>query len=104
MRIRALIVTLVAAFLATAGTASAVVVDHPSEPAPAWFTENFKQQVDASGSQGVPVQEPGALDVCPGAVLHEGGVGTGTCLVFPFGCTESTPFSGWLRSLSRRMI
>jgi hypothetical protein len=78
-----------AAFLTMTGTASAAEVDYPRNPAPAWFTEDFKQRVDASGRQGVPLDEPGALDVCPGVVLHEGGVGTGTCLVFPFGCTAN---------------
>lgn len=89
MRARGLIVTAVAAFLAITGTAPAAMVDYPREPAPAWFTEDFKQRVDASGTQGVPLDEPGALDVCPGVVLHEGGVGTGTCLVVPFGCTAN---------------
>jgi hypothetical protein len=89
VRVRRLIVTAVAAFVAMTGTASAALVDHPANQAPAWFTEDFKQRVDASGTQGVPLDEPGALDVCPGAVFHEGGVGTGTCLVFPFGCTAN---------------
>jgi hypothetical protein len=82
-------VTAVVAFLAATGTASAAQVDYPRNPAPAWFTEDLRQMVDASGSQGVPVDEPGVLDVCPGVVLHEGGVGTGTCLVFPAGCTAN---------------
>jgi hypothetical protein len=88
MRTRILIAT-AAAVLTMTGTASAAVVDHPSEPAPAWFTEDFRQRVDAAGLQGVPLEEPGALDVCPGVVIHEGGVGTGTCLVYPFGCTAN---------------
>lgn len=77
------------AMLTMTGTASAAVVDYPRDPAPAWFTEDFKQRVDAAGLQGVPLEEPGALDVCPGVVIHEGGVGTGTCLVYPFGCTAN---------------
>jgi hypothetical protein len=89
VRLLGLAIAAVLAFFAIAGTASAAVVDYPREPAPAWFTEEFKQRVDASGTQGVPLQEPGALDVCPGAVIHEGGVGTGTCLVVPFGCTAN---------------
>lgn len=79
-----------ATLLTMTGTASAAPqVDYPRNPAPAWFTEDFKQRVDASGPQGVPLDEHSALDVCPGVVLHEGGVGTGTCLVFPFGCTAN---------------
>ena len=71
------------------------MVGYPSNPAPAWFTEDFKQRVDASGRQGVPLDEHGTLDVCPGVVIHEGGVGTGTCLVFPFGGTANfVYFSG----------
>ncbi|MGH2957015.1 MAG: hypothetical protein ACRDL6_08490 [Solirubrobacterales bacterium] len=92
MRARWLImimVAAVAAFSVMAGTASAAVVDYPRDPAPAWFTEDFKQRVDTSGPEGVPLDEHSALDVCPGVVLHEGGVGTGTCLVFPFGCTAN---------------
>jgi hypothetical protein len=101
MRIRVLLVTVIAAFVAVTGTASAALmnltgtpsggptVTHPSTAAPAWFTQDFRQRVDASGTKGVPVDEPGALDVCPGIELHEGGVGTGTCLVFPFGCTAN---------------
>jgi hypothetical protein len=89
MRIRALIITVAAAFVVTTGTASAAEVSHPSNPAPAWFTPELRAQVDAAGPQGVPVAGPGALDVCPGAVIHEGGVGTGTCLVFPYGCTAN---------------
>lgn len=87
---RGLISTLAAAaFLLMAEAASAQQVDFPRNPAPAWFTEDFREQVDASGPQGVPLDEPGVLDVCPGVVFHEGGVGTGTCLVFPFGCTAN---------------
>jgi hypothetical protein len=87
---KALVTVAAAAFLSITGTASAEpIVDYPRDPAPAWFTQDFKQRVDAAGVQGVPLDEPGALDVCPGAVLHEGGVGTGTCLVFPFGCTAN---------------
>lgn len=89
MRICVLMVAVTAVFVAFTGTGSAAVVDHPSQPAPAWFTEDFKRQVDAAGRQGVPLEEPGALDVCPGLVIHEGGVGTGTCLVYPFGCTAN---------------
>jgi len=87
---RGLLITLAAAFLSMTGAASAQpVVDYPSTPAPAWFTPEFKQRVDAAGTQGVPLEEPGPLDVCPGAVFHEGGVGTGTCLVVPAGCTAN---------------
>lgn len=78
-----------AVFLLTGGTASATDVSHPANPAPSWFTDEFKQQVDASGTQGVPVDGPSVIDVCPGAVIHEGGVGAGTCLVYPFGCTAN---------------
>jgi hypothetical protein len=88
VRARLLMVTVVA-FFAMAGTASAALVDQPRNPAPAWFTAELREQVDASGPQGVPVDEHSVLDVCPGVVLHEGGVGTGTCLVYPFGCTAN---------------
>jgi hypothetical protein len=93
MRTRVLIVAVAAAFVASTGTASAATLKHPSNPAPAWFTKGFKQRVDAAGLKGVPVDEPGALDVCPGIVIHEGGVGTGTCLVYPFGCTANFVYS-----------
>jgi hypothetical protein len=39
--------------------------------------------------RGVGVKGPSVLDVCPGAVFHESGVGTGTCLVYPAGCTAN---------------
>jgi hypothetical protein len=85
---------LIAAVLTTVllGSATAVAqadVRQPANPAPAWFTDAFKQQVDAAGHAGVPLAGPSALDVCPGAVFHEGGVGTGTCLVYPYGCTAN---------------
>ena len=92
MRLRALIAAaMVAAFvLGLANTASAASFDKPRNPAPAWFNDSFKQQVDAAGHDGVPVDGPTALDVCPGVVaFHEGGVGTGTCLVYPYGCTAN---------------
>jgi hypothetical protein len=86
---RALVLS-TAVFLLTAGTATAAPqVDQPSNPAPAWFTQEFQQRVDAAGTQGIPVDEHSALDVCPGAVIHEGAVGTGTCLVYPAGCTAN---------------
>jgi hypothetical protein len=78
-----------AAFLGVAGTASAAQVEHPSNPAPAWFTEDLRDRVDAAGPGGVPVDEHSILDVCPGVVYHEGAVGTGTCLVYPYGCTAN---------------
>jgi hypothetical protein len=86
---RLLVSVAAAAFLLMTGTASAQQVDYPRNPAPAWFTHELKQRVDASGTRGVPLDEPGVLDVCPGAVFHEGSVGTGTCLVFPAGCTAN---------------
>jgi len=89
VRALGLIITGLLASLAFTGTASAVTVDQPSNPPPDWFTADLKQQVDAAGPEGVPVDEHGILDVCPGAVLHEGGVGAGTCLVVPFGCTAN---------------
>lgn len=70
-------------------TASAAQVSQPAKPAPAWFDQGLKAQVDAAGVQGVPLDDHGALDVCPGVVLQEGAVGTGTCLVVPFGCTAN---------------
>lgn len=90
MRRRTLIGAVLAlALLGTAGTAQAAQIDHPRNPAPAWFTPEFKALVDASGIRGVPVDEPAVTDVCPGVAIHEGGVGTGTCLVYPFGCTAN---------------
>jgi hypothetical protein len=86
-----------AAFLITTGTAtgtaSAAEVSHPTGSAPAWFTAELRQQVDASGTEGVPLDDHSALDVCPGAEIHEGGVGTGTCLVYPAGCTANFVYS-----------
>jgi hypothetical protein len=91
MRTRAVWAALTAAvlMLAVAPTASAAELQHPRKPPPSWFTQDVKQKVDAAGHQGVPLAEPSALDVCPGAVFHEGGVGTGTCLVYPYGCTAN---------------
>jgi hypothetical protein len=72
------------------GTATASAdVSYPRNPAPAWFTQDFQSRVDAAGARGVPVAGPSVFDVCPGAVIHEGGVGTGTCLVYPYGCTAN---------------
>ena len=95
MRLRALCAAAVAAILllSITGAASAASFDHPVNPAPSWFTDDFKQKVDAAGLEGVPLDGPSALDVCPGAVLHEGGVGTGTCLVYPYGCTANFVYS-----------
>src|SRR5215218_6496350 len=91
MRVRAFMAAGMAVLVLCVGaaTAAAVEVDHPRKAPPAWFTTDFKQKVDAAGPVGVPVDEPTVLDVCPGAAIHEGGVGTGTCLVFPFGCTAN---------------
>ena len=96
MRLRALFAAAMVAALAlclTATTASAANVELPRKAPPAWFTDDFKQQVDAAGTEGVPLDEHSALDVCPGAVLQEGGVGTGTCLVYPYGCTANFVYS-----------
>src|SRR5687767_1827429 len=92
MRVRALFAAAMVAALAlclTATTASAADVELPRKAPPAWLTEDFRQQVDAAGTEGVPLDDHSVLDVCPGAVLHEGGVGTGTCLVYPYGCTAN---------------
>jgi hypothetical protein len=75
--------------LSVTATASGVTITHPRNPVPAWFTSDFKQRVDAAGHRGVPVDGPSVLDVCPGVVFHENGVGTGTCLVYPYGCTAN---------------
>jgi hypothetical protein len=77
--------------LVVTSAASAAQVSYPRTPAPSWFTPSFKQKVDAAGPTGVPITEagPGPLDVCPGVVTHENAVGTGTCLVFPYGCTAN---------------
>ena len=95
MRTRALFAAGFAALLllTTASVASAASFDNPVKPAPSWFTDDFKQKVDAAGHDGVPLEGPTALDVCPGAVFHEGGVGTGTCLVYPYGCTANFVYS-----------
>src|SRR5919107_650536 len=95
MRTRALFAAVFAALLllTTAAAASAASFDNPVNPAPSWFTSDFKQKVDAAGHEGVPVDGPAVYDVCPGAVLHEGGVGTGTCLVLPYGCTANFVYS-----------
>src|SRR3954471_20929300 len=95
MRTRALFAAGFAALLllTTASVASAASFDNPVKPAPSWFTQDFKQKVDAAGHGGVPLEGPTALDVCPGAVFHEGGVGTGTCLVYPYGCTANFVYS-----------
>ncbi len=91
MRTRAVWAALLAVLLmlTVTATASAAELRHPRNPPPSWFTQDFKQRVDAAGHQGVPLAGPSVLDVCPGAVLHEGGVGTGTCLVYPYGCTAN---------------
>ena len=91
MRLRGLFVGIAAAtaLLAPTGTASAATVDQPTNPAPAWFDADLREAVDAAGPEGIPLDEHSALDVCPGAVTREGGVGTGTCLVYPFGCTAN---------------
>ncbi len=95
MRSRALIAVGLAALMVCVGasTAAAADVDYQRNAPPSWFTADFKQKVDAAGPIGVPVAEPTVLDVCPGAVVHEGGVGTGTCLVFPYGCTANFVYS-----------
>jgi len=93
MRVRVLAFALAAALalLVVPQAASAAQVEHPAKPAPAWFDAAFKQRVDAAGVQGVPLDDHSALDVCPGVVVTEG-VGTGTCLVVPFGCTANFVF------------
>lgn len=91
MRMRALVLVVVSLGLMAAGvgTASAAQFDQPSKASPAWFTQSFKQQVDAAGPQGVPMGEHSVLDVCPGAAIRENAVGTGACLVYPYGCTAN---------------
>jgi hypothetical protein len=90
MRRDVLITLALTAVLAlVAPAAASAEIGHPANPAPSWFTDDFKQKVDASGPTGVPVREAEVYDVCPGAVIHENGVGTGTCLVVPFGCTAN---------------
>jgi hypothetical protein len=93
MRLRGLIVVAVlAAFLVVTGTASAAQkpqFDQPRNEAPAWLKKKFRKKVDRAGPTGVPVEGPSVLDVCPGVVYHEGAVGTGTCLVYPYGCTAN---------------
>src|SRR5215216_1806742 len=75
--------------LGMTASASGATVKHPRNPAPAWFTSQFQKRVDAAGHRGVPIDGPSVLDVCPGVVFHQNGVGTGTCLVYPYGCTAN---------------
>lgn len=92
MRLRAgLFVLVIVGMLALGGaTASAARVEFPRNAAPAWFTPAVRAAVDAAGTRGVPLAGPSALDVCPGVVgFSEGGVGVGTCLVYPYGCTAN---------------
>jgi hypothetical protein len=91
MRVRAFAAAGLAALIVCVGatSASAAEVEHPRKAAPSWFTEAFKEKVDTAGPEGVPVDDHSVLDVCPGATIHEGGVGTGTCLVYPYGCTAN---------------
>jgi hypothetical protein len=87
-RVLSVLAVAAAVGLGAAATASAARVSHPRKPPPAWFTPSFRDRVDAAGHRGLP-EGPGLLDVCPGAVIHQGGVGTGTCLVYPYGCTAN---------------
>ena len=89
MRSMVVLAVVMAVSLASTQTAVAADVRFPTNPAPAWFTDDFKQRVDASGDRGVPLDDHSILDVCPGVVIHEGGVGTGTCIVYPYGCTAN---------------
>ena len=92
MRSRALLVVVVVASLLAfaASSASAAQVSFPRKAAPAWFTPQLRAAADAAGTRGVPLAGPSALDVCPGVVgFSEGGVGVGTCLVYPYGCTAN---------------
>src|SRR5436190_22971801 len=72
--------------LSVTASAAAAPASHPRNPAPAWFTSHFKKRVNAAGRRGVPVDGPSVLDVCPGAVVDENGVGPGCWPVDPFGC------------------
>jgi hypothetical protein len=88
LRLLGVAAVVIALALSVTATASANV-NYPRNPAPSWFTDGFRAAVDVAGPVGVPVDGPSVLDVCPGAVFHEGGVGTGTCLVYPYGCTAN---------------
>jgi hypothetical protein len=93
MHFRVGLVTVVIALLfAVSATAASAQVTFPRKAAPTWFTPQFRAAVDAAGTRGVPLTQagPSAFDVCPGVVgFSEGGVGTGTCLVYPYGCTAN---------------
>jgi hypothetical protein len=89
IQVRVALAVATALVLSATATASAAQISYPKNPAPAWFTPAFQSEVDAAGPQGVPVAGPSATDVCPGVAAHEGGVGTGTCLVLPYGCTAN---------------
>src|SRR5436305_4280037 len=95
LHIAGALAVVIALLLSVTATASAAQVNYPRNPAPSWFTPAFKAEVDAAGVKGVPLAAagPSALDVCPGAAAHEGGVGTGTCLVYPYGCTANFVYS-----------
>lgn len=89
MRARLVLATVLIGLVAGAPPASADPRFQPQRAdAPGWMTPEFRALVDAAGTTGVPMDEHSLLDVCPGAVVfHEGGVGSGTCLVYPYGCT-----------------
>ena len=91
------------AFLVGSQTVIAAEVEFPRNSSPSWFTEDFKQRVDASGTRGVPMDDHSILAVCPGAVVHEGGVGPGTCLVHPYGCTANFVFYSGGNSVAGRV-
>jgi hypothetical protein len=52
-----IIAVVVAAFLGVTSTASGASahVEHPVNAPPAWFTDAFRERVDAAGLTGVPV-------------------------------------------------
>jgi hypothetical protein len=92
MRLVGLIAAVMAAALlgvASSAWGASADVERPVKPPPAWFTDDFRERVDAAGLSGVPVDDHSILDVCPGVAYHEGAVGTGTCLVYPYGCTAN---------------
>lgn len=81
---------LIGLFAGGAPASAATGFEQPRAAAPTWMTAEFRALVDVAGTRGVPMDEHSLLDVCPGAVVfHEGGVGTGTCLVYPYGCTAN---------------
>jgi hypothetical protein len=83
----------------SATTASAASTLRTSKPA--WFTTQFKKQVNKAGPKGKAKPRaagPGTTDICPGIDPNSptpatSVVSAGTCEVFPYGCTANFVYS-----------